>query len=59
VEDLIKKSKMVWLLSNVFDKTTNSNLAGALSYYIKDVRLTNDEMLKIGFIGLAEEEWLG
>jgi 5'-nucleotidase len=34
-------------------------LADALPHYIRDVPLTDGASLKIGFLGLAEEEWLG
>jgi 5'-nucleotidase len=42
-----------WLCSNIFDASTGKNVADFLSYYIKNI-----DGINVGFIGLAEEEWL-
>ncbi|EGR28575.1 ser thr protein phosphatase family protein, putative [Ichthyophthirius multifiliis] len=42
-----------WLCSNIFDASTGKNVADFLPYYTKELN-----GIKVGFIGLAEEEWL-
>jgi hypothetical protein len=34
-------------------------LAGALQTYTIDARASDGSLIKVGFMGLAEEEWLG
>ncbi len=47
------------MLSNVTDLRTKLPLGGGLDKYTKEVQLLDGTKRKIGFIGLAEEEWLG
>ncbi|CAD8191402.1 unnamed protein product [Paramecium pentaurelia] len=54
LEDLLQQSNTTWILSNVYDKFTQKPLANVLPYKIQSFG-----NYKIGFIGLAEEEWLG
>lgn len=46
--------KCAWLLGNVEDRFTQKNLAGGGDSFI----VTRNSGLKIGIIGLVEEEWL-
>jgi hypothetical protein len=41
----------------VFNAETNSNFAHTLPHYTKNCKIGTNE-IKIGFLGLAEEEWL-
>ena len=59
VKVLKARTQTPWLLSNVYDKNTQQPLADAFQTYTREVRLTDGSFLRIGFIGLAEEEWLG
>ncbi|XP_067937210.1 mannosylglucosyl-3-phosphoglycerate phosphatase-like [Watersipora subatra] len=55
LEEFMGKCKFPWLLSNVLDKHTGQPLAGA-----KETHLINwNGVAMVGFIGMAEEEWLG
>ncbi|CAD8112017.1 unnamed protein product [Paramecium sonneborni] len=58
VESLFLKSKIPWVLSNVFNAETNQNFAHTLPHFTKLCNIGN-QPFKIGFLGLAEEEWLG
>lgn len=51
---LMKQTQTPWLLSNVFNPTTGRNLADALPHHVLTVN-----GVKVGFMGLAEQEWLG
>lgn len=54
VTNLISQTNFPWLLSNVIDLRTGKNFVNCQDYYI-----INKNNIKIGVIGLAEEEWLG
>ena len=49
-----KKCNFPWLLSNVLDSSTGRQLADALRYIVIE-----HQGIKIGIMGLAEEEWYG
>lgn len=51
--ELKKKTDFPWLLTNVFDSKTNKPLGDSIDHIILD-----RDGVKIGIIGLAEEEWL-
>jgi 5'-nucleotidase len=51
--ELKKMTSFPWLLTNVFDSKTKEPLAEAIDHIILD-----HNGIKIGIIGLAEEEWL-
>eukprot|EP01059_Diplonema_ambulator_P006430 TRINITY_DN16133_c1_g1_i2.p1 TRINITY_DN16133_c1_g1~~TRINITY_DN16133_c1_g1_i2.p1 ORF type:complete len:984 (+),score=272.86 TRINITY_DN16133_c1_g1_i2:2-2953(+) len=59
LQDLTESSNHPWLMSNVIDTRTNEPAAdGLMSYtYVKKNRLTGED-IKIGVIGIGEEEWL-
>ena len=50
---LIKETNFPWLISNALDVKTNQPLAGA-----KTKHILKCSHLKIGFIGLVEQEWI-
>lgn len=53
LDNLVRECKFPWLLSNVKDSLTNETLCGSLVYHIEHIN-----NLKIGIIGLVEEEWI-
>ncbi|EGR29458.1 ser thr protein phosphatase family protein, putative [Ichthyophthirius multifiliis] len=53
VEQLFKKCNFPWLCSNIYDTRTQNILADNQLYSIIDM-----QGIKVGFMGLAEEEWL-
>lgn len=52
--DLTKKNNFPWIMSNVVNSLTDEGIAQTLEYYILE-----KNGVKIGIMGLAEEEWLG
>ena len=53
LEGFIKRTNFPWILSNVKDSKTHKPLAGGHEFFI-----LNKHGLKLGFVGLAEEDWL-
>lgn len=51
--DFTRRTKFPWLLSNVVDKETSNQLGDGLTHHIIE-----RQGIKIGLIGLIEEEWL-
>jgi 5'-nucleotidase len=47
------KTNSPWLCTNIFEYGTTDPLCGCLDHYIMD-----HKGVKIGFLGLAEDEWL-
>uniref|UniRef100_F6SKP5 5'-Nucleotidase C-terminal domain-containing protein n=3 Tax=Ciona intestinalis TaxID=7719 RepID=F6SKP5_CIOIN len=50
----IERMTSTWLLGNVIDKLTQQNLGGGMTKHI----IKRNNGLKIGLLGLVEEEWL-
>jgi 5'-nucleotidase len=49
---LIKQCKFPWMMANVLDRETGKPYAGA-----HDTVLLDWNGVKVGFVGLVEEEW--
>ncbi|KRX08718.1 5'-Nucleotidase, C-terminal [Pseudocohnilembus persalinus] len=52
--NLTQQNNFPWIMSNVLNTLTDSNIANTLEYFIME-----KNGFKIGIMGIAEEEWLG
>ena len=53
MKKLTKSCNFPWLCSNIFEGESGKNVADLLGFYVKNIN-----GIKVGFVGLAEEEWL-
>ena len=60
MQELVGKTKPCkWLISNLTLEETGNPVGDLATWAIEEVATDAGKMLRIGFFGLAEKEWLG